>query len=353
MGKKQLLTLGVVVLLGWAFTACDPNPGDEIVPVSYTISYHSNGAGSGTVPADQTKVQGEDLTLAANSGNLVLADYDFTGWNTLADGNGTHYAAGGTYSADAAATLYAEWTVTVATLAAALDPTQAGSTNYDFSYATGDSASSITGNFTLPLLVSYGTDKTASIVWSEQSDPENNVALSDIGNRKVSVHRPISSDKTVTLRAAISAEGVTASKDIDFTILAATTGIISGSMTWNSLTPGEVQYLAGAVVTAADTTAMAPAAGTDSTDVSGAYSIDAEPGNYYVSINLSGVSFPPSGDPDYRVHIGGVLVSEGGIYTRAGEDCRVDGDNNHLRSLITYSVTTGVTTTVNFAIEGY
>ena len=216
----------------------------------------------------------------------------------------------------------------------------------------GDNVLSITENFVLPVLVSYGTDKTASLVWSEQSDPDNNVALSGSGNRNVTVIRS-STDKTVTLRAAITAEGVTATKDIDFTILAATTGIISGSATWDYVnTSDNTQYLEGVVVTAADNISMAPLAGTDTTNHSGVFSFDVEPGNYYVSFNFAGVVFPDlyNSFPVYRAHINADTVADGAAVV---EESKVDGNENHLRSLTTYSVSTGVTTTVNFTVEGY
>lgn len=72
---------------------------------SYTISYNANG-GSGTVSA-QTKYYGESLKLRSNS--YTRANYSFAKWNTAANGSGTDYAAGGTYTANKAATLYAQW----------------------------------------------------------------------------------------------------------------------------------------------------------------------------------------------------------------------------------------------------
>jgi uncharacterized repeat protein (TIGR02543 family) len=78
---------------------------------TYAITYDDNDADSGTVPADQTKVENVTLALASNSGNLVKAGHTFAGWNTQADGNGTSYAEGGDYTANAAATLYAKWTI--------------------------------------------------------------------------------------------------------------------------------------------------------------------------------------------------------------------------------------------------
>ena len=81
----------------------------QITP-AYMVIYNANGADSGTVPANQVKTPGVDLILATNTGNLVRAGYIFAGWNTAAAGNGTHYDAGASYTADAGMTLYAQWT---------------------------------------------------------------------------------------------------------------------------------------------------------------------------------------------------------------------------------------------------
>lgn len=73
---------------------------------SYKITYNANGGG--TNPESQTKYYGKALTLRTK-GSLNRPDYTFLGWNTSASGSGTSYAAGGTYTANAAATLYANW----------------------------------------------------------------------------------------------------------------------------------------------------------------------------------------------------------------------------------------------------
>lgn len=75
----------------------------------FTVSYDANNATSGTVPTNQTKTSGVGLNLATNTGNLAKTDYTFNGWNTKADGSGTHYDAGAIYATDADTTLYAEW----------------------------------------------------------------------------------------------------------------------------------------------------------------------------------------------------------------------------------------------------
>ena len=77
---------------------------------TYSVNYSTIGSTSGTAPAAQTKTHGIGLTLATNSGSLVRTGYTFAGWNTAANGSGTAYAVGASYSADAAVTLYATWT---------------------------------------------------------------------------------------------------------------------------------------------------------------------------------------------------------------------------------------------------
>ena len=74
-------------------------------PNTYTITYNANGGG--TAPASQTKTYGVDLTLQSSCGTYT--GRTLTGWNTKADGTGTAYGLGDTYSANAAATLYAQW----------------------------------------------------------------------------------------------------------------------------------------------------------------------------------------------------------------------------------------------------
>ena len=101
---------------------------------TWTVSYSANGGSS--TPASQTKTYGTALTLAAaiarantsagsftvtynynGSGKSDTTDssarttsYAFVKWNTAQDGSGTGYSAGGSYTANAAATMYAQWT---------------------------------------------------------------------------------------------------------------------------------------------------------------------------------------------------------------------------------------------------
>ena len=73
---------------------------------TYIISYDVNG-GTGTI-ASQTKIEGEDLTLTTSK--PTRTGYTFQNWNTEADGSGTTYEPGDSYTTDEALTLYAQWT---------------------------------------------------------------------------------------------------------------------------------------------------------------------------------------------------------------------------------------------------
>ena len=76
---------------------------------SYSVTFNSNG-GSGAM-ADQSASAATDLSANA----FTRSGYTFAGWNTAADGSGTSYADGASFPFSANATLYAQWTATLAT----------------------------------------------------------------------------------------------------------------------------------------------------------------------------------------------------------------------------------------------
>lgn len=75
-------------------------------PDSYAVSYNGNGSTGGST-SGQTKTYGVTLTLRGNG--YTKTGHHFLRWNTAADGTGTSYSAGGSYTANAAVTLYAIW----------------------------------------------------------------------------------------------------------------------------------------------------------------------------------------------------------------------------------------------------
>lgn len=72
---------------------------------TYTVSYNANG-GSGA-PSSQTKTYGVTLTLSSTK--PTRTNYTFKGWGTSASATTVSYAAGASYTANAAITLYAIW----------------------------------------------------------------------------------------------------------------------------------------------------------------------------------------------------------------------------------------------------
>lgn len=131
---------GAVFMIGnWSIDAQTISSGSIVfpsLPDTYTVSYNSGIATSGSAPASQTKTYGVSLTLRTNTGSLAKANdtstitttfngnggsstsksstkttsYSFSKWNTQSNGNGTDYTSGGTYTGNGALTLYPKFT---------------------------------------------------------------------------------------------------------------------------------------------------------------------------------------------------------------------------------------------------
>jgi len=75
---------------------------------SWTVSYNGNASSGVTnIPSSQTKTQGSTLTLSSTV--PTRTGYTFLGWNTSSTATTATYQPGGSYTADAAAVLYAIW----------------------------------------------------------------------------------------------------------------------------------------------------------------------------------------------------------------------------------------------------
>lgn len=79
-----------------------------------TVTYSANG-GSGTTPSSTTYTTFGTPITVANGSTLTRTGYEFTGWNTSADGSGTSLASGSTQTPSANVTLYAQWKSVLAT----------------------------------------------------------------------------------------------------------------------------------------------------------------------------------------------------------------------------------------------
>ena len=77
----------------------------------YTITPNANGGTLTSGCSALTKVHDMAQAIWGSSLNPTRTGYNFTGWNTAADGTGDGYAAGANYTANANTTLYAQWAV--------------------------------------------------------------------------------------------------------------------------------------------------------------------------------------------------------------------------------------------------
>jgi uncharacterized repeat protein (TIGR02543 family) len=76
--------------------------------LEYTVTYDANGATGGAVPAAPTNYPGGVQVPILGQGSLTRPGYTFLGWNGAADGTGSAYVSGYTFTSKTA-TLYAHW----------------------------------------------------------------------------------------------------------------------------------------------------------------------------------------------------------------------------------------------------
>lgn len=75
---------------------------------TYTVTFKKDNTASAATLTTQTKTHGTALTLTTSK--PTKTNYNFASWNTNTSGTGTNYASGGSYTANAAVTLYPRWT---------------------------------------------------------------------------------------------------------------------------------------------------------------------------------------------------------------------------------------------------
>lgn len=103
--------------------------------LGYSVSYDDNVPGETiTVPETQQKVENMSLTLSAQK--PVRSGYVFNSWNTQADGSGTPYAPGATYTANDSLVLYAQWEVVISTEPPSSGSSSSGSSSSTYYYIT-------------------------------------------------------------------------------------------------------------------------------------------------------------------------------------------------------------------------
>ena len=100
-GNTFAITAPLTLYAQWTYTG-----------PTYAVTYSGNGNTGGSVTADTNSpyMPGATVTVLGNTGSLARTNYTFAGWNTAADGRGTSYSAGSSFTISSATTLYAQWT---------------------------------------------------------------------------------------------------------------------------------------------------------------------------------------------------------------------------------------------------
>jgi N-acetylneuraminic acid mutarotase len=112
MPSRLSLAAPAIVLV---LAACGGGGGGSTptpTPATYTVTYSGNTNSGGAVPSDaNTYTSGQSVTVLGNTGSLVKTGYSFTGWNTVANGTGTTYTQGQSFTMGSSnVTLAALWT---------------------------------------------------------------------------------------------------------------------------------------------------------------------------------------------------------------------------------------------------
>ncbi len=138
---------------------------------AYSVTYSANGASSGSVPADgNAYVSGATVTVLGNTGGLARTGYIFDGWNTAANGSGTNYAAGATFTMGSTnVTLYAKWTATYAVSYDA-NGASAGSVPVDGNRYTAGATVTVLGNTGGLRKINVGGASYRFAGWNTQAD---------------------------------------------------------------------------------------------------------------------------------------------------------------------------------------
>ncbi len=109
MKKYLILILSAAVIIGLSGCPSATSPGSPPPPVTYSITYDSNSADSGSVPAATVSNANQQALIAGNSGALEKEGFWFSGWSTTTDLSGSDYTPRTPILLTQNITLYARW----------------------------------------------------------------------------------------------------------------------------------------------------------------------------------------------------------------------------------------------------
>ena len=160
---------------------------------SYKVSYNANG-GTGA-PSSQTKWKNQALTLSTVK--PTRTGYSFQGWATSASGS-VAYAAGASYTANAAVTLYAVWKANTYTVSYNANGGTGAPSNQTKSYGTALTLSSVKPTRTNYTFKGWGTSASATTVsYASGASYTQNAAITLYAVWELAYQKPRISNFTV------------------------------------------------------------------------------------------------------------------------------------------------------------
>ncbi len=97
-GTGDSYTQGQTFIMGTADVTLDAKRIPATIP-TYTVTYSGNGNTGGSIPVDSTNYQeGAAVTVLGNTGNLQRDGYAFASWCVNANGTGSSYTQGQTFT---------------------------------------------------------------------------------------------------------------------------------------------------------------------------------------------------------------------------------------------------------------
>lgn len=153
---------------------------------SYTVSYNANG-GSGA-PSSQTKWYGKALALS--SSKPTRSGYTFKGWAASASGS-VAYAAGASYTANAAVTLYAVWQANTYTVKYNANGGSGAPGNQTKTHDTALTLSSTKPTRTNYTFMGWATSASGSVAYAAGASYTNNASITLYAVWKLAYNSPI------------------------------------------------------------------------------------------------------------------------------------------------------------------
>jgi uncharacterized repeat protein (TIGR02543 family) len=151
---------------------------------SSSVTFNSNG-GTGSM-SNQTA----NTATALTSNSFTRPGYTFAGWNTAANGSGTAYADGASYSFSSSTTLYAQWTCNSGTYTGATGGNWSLGSNW-----CGGSVPMSASNVTIPSGVSVTLDAASTTI----ADLTINGTLTVAAANQLTVTGTLTNSGTLTL----------------------------------------------------------------------------------------------------------------------------------------------------------